>query len=201
MLASITPGDMTERTKESLESYAKRHAPLSREEVVQVVMQIGDALHTAHSAGAVHGDLKPENITYDPESHRVELPSFGVAGAHAAAGEQQLTRGGFIIGSLLYVAPETLGGESVTPAADQYSLATIAYFLLTGRLPYLAKTPREMFHAVAVTAPIPLNRARSDVQFEPHVEAVIMRGLAKQQQDRYPSVLTFVTELRRALLP
>ena len=191
---------MTERAKESLESYAKRNAPLPREEVARIVMQLAETLETAHAAGVVHGDLKPDNIVYDPESHRVELPDFGVAAAPAAAGEHQLTRGGFIIGTLQYVAPETLGGESVTRAADQYSLAVIAYFLLTGRLPYLAKTPREMFHAVVVTAPIPLNQARSDVQFEPQVEAVIMRGLAKQRQDRYPSVLTFATELRQALL-
>ena len=192
--------DITERARGSLESYAKRNAPLPREEVARIVVQIADALQTAHSAGVVHGDLKPDNILYDPDSHRIELPKFGVGAAPAGAGEHQLTRGGFIIGTLLYVAPETLGGESVTPAADQYSLAAIAYFLLTGRLPYLAKTPREMFHAVVVTAPIPLNQARSDLQFEPSVEAVIMRGLAKQPQDRYPSVLAFVTELRQALL-
>jgi eukaryotic-like serine/threonine-protein kinase len=163
-------------------------------------MLIADALQTAHSVGVVHGDLKPNNIIYDPHSHRVEILDFGVAAAPAVAGEHQLTRGGFIIGTLLYVAPETLGGESVTPAADQYSLATIAYFLLTGRLPYLAKTPREMFHAVADTAPIPLNQVRSDLQFEPSVEAVIMRGLAKQREDRYPSVLTFANALRQALV-
>jgi serine/threonine-protein kinase len=191
---------MTEREKKSLEWYATRNAPLPREEVARIVMQIGDALQTAHSAGVVHGDLKSDNVMYDPESHQVELLDFGIAAAPAAAGEHQLTRGGFIIGTLLYVAPETLGGESITPAADQYSLATIAYFLLTHRLPYLAKTPREMFTQLLSQPPIPLNQARSDRQFEPPVEAVIMRGLAKRRHDRYPSVLAFATELRQALL-
>ena len=191
---------MTEQSKESLESFAKRNAPLPRAEVARIVTRLAETLETAHAADVVHGDLKPDNIMYDPESHRVELRGFRAGATPAAAGEHQLTRGGFIIGTLLYVAPETLGGESATPAADQYSLAAISYFLLTGRLPYLAKTPREMFHAVVATSPIPLNQARSDVQFEPQVEAVIMRGLAKQRDDRYPSVITFGTELRQALL-
>lgn len=191
---------MTEQEKKSLEWYARRDAPLPREEVARIVMQIGDALQTAHSAGVVHGDLKSDSVMYDPESHRIELPDFGIDAARTAAGEQQLTRGGFIIGTLLYVAPETIGGESVTPAADQYSLATIAYFLLTGRLPYLAKTPRDMFTQLLSQPPIPLSQARSDLRFQAPVEAVIMRGLSKQPRDRYPSVLTFATELRQALL-
>ena len=98
----------------------------------------------------------------------------------------------------MYVAPEALSGELVTPAADQYSLATIAYFLLTGCLPYLAKTPREMFTQLLSQPPIPLNRARPNLQFGPQVEAVIMRGLAKQPSDRYPDVLSFATELARS---
>ena len=93
-----------------------------------------------------------------------------------------------------------LSGELVTPAADQYSLATIAYFLLTGCLPYLAKTPREMFTQLLSQPPIALNKARPNLQFGPQVEAVIMRGLAKQPTDRYPDVITFATELRKALL-
>jgi serine/threonine-protein kinase len=193
--------NMTERSSGSLEWYARRNAPLPREDVARIVTQIGEALEAAHAAGVVHGDLKPDNILYDPDSHRVELRDFGVFDTPpAVTGEQQLTRGGFFIGTLLYVAPETLGGDSVTPAADQYSLAAIAYFLLTGRLPYPAKTPREVFTQLLSQAPIPLNQVRSDLQFEPTLEAVIMRGLAKQPADRHPSVRTFVTELRHALL-
>jgi len=79
-------------------------------------------------------------------------------------------------------------------------LATIAYFLLTGCLPYLAKTPREMFTQLLSQPPILLNKARPNLQFGPQVEAVIMRGLAKQPSDRYPDVITFATELRKALL-
>ena len=71
---------------------------------------------------------------YDPATRQVKLLDFGIATDTDMAPEQRLTRAGFFVGTLMYVAPEALSGELVTPAADQYSLATIAYFLLT-RLP------------------------------------------------------------------
>ena len=185
---------------EILERYAKRNAPLPREEVARIVIQIGDAVQAAHSAGIVHRDLKPDNVMYDPESHQVKLLDFGIAAATDTAPDERLTRAGFFVGTLMYVAPEALSGELVTPAADQYSLATIAYFLLTGSLPYLAKTPREMFTQLLSQPPILLNRARPNLVFGPQVEAVIMRGLAKQPTDRYPDVISFATDLRKALL-
>jgi serine/threonine protein kinase len=185
---------------EILERYAKRNAPLPRDEVARIVIQIGDAVQAAHSAGIVHRDLKPDNVMYDPESHQVKLLDFGIAAATDTAPDERLTRAGFFVGTLMYVAPEALSGELVTPAADQYSLATIAYFLLTGSLPYLAKTPREMFTQLLSQPPIPLNRARPNLLFGPQVEAVIMRGLAKQPTDRYPDVISFANELRKALL-
>jgi len=185
---------------EILERYAKRNAPLPRDEVARIVIQIGDAVQAAHSAGIVHRDLKPDNVMYDPETHQVKLLDFGIAAATDTAPDERLTRAGFFVGTLMYVAPEALSGELVTPAADQYSLATIAYFLLTGCLPYLAKTPREMFTQLLSQPPISLNRARPNLQFGPQVEAVIMRGLAKQPTDRYPDVLSFATDLRKALM-
>jgi eukaryotic-like serine/threonine-protein kinase len=185
---------------EILERYAKRNAPLPRDEVARIVIQIGDAVQAAHTAGIVHRDLKPDNVMYDPESHQVKLLDFGIAAATDTAPDERLTRAGFFVGTLMYVAPEALSGELVTPAADQYSLATIAYFLLTGSLPYLAKTPREMFTQLLSQPPIPLNRARPNLVFGPQVEAVIMRGLAKQPTDRYPDVISFANELRKALL-
>jgi len=190
---------MTQHVTEFLDSYAKQRAPLAREEVARIVMQIGDALQTAHSAGNLHGELKPDNVRYEPESQRVELLNFKRDATGGGASEAQLTRGGFNISSLLYTAPETLGGESVTPAADQYGLATVAYFLLTGLLPYLARKPHEMLTQLSSQPPVPLNRARPDLQFSRPVEAAIMRGLEKRPEGRYPNVQVFATELRDAL--
>ena len=124
---------------ELLERYAKQHGPLPADEVATIIHQIADAVHAAHVVGIVHRDLKPDNVMYDPTTRLVKLLDFGIATDTDMAPEQRLTRAGFFVGTLMYVAPEALSGELVSPAADQYSLATIAYLLLTGCLPFTAK--------------------------------------------------------------
>jgi serine/threonine protein kinase len=184
---------------EILERYAKKHAPLPRETVANIVSQIAGAVHAAHQAGIVHRDLKPENVMFDPESGQVKLLDFGIATDTDTSQDQRLTRAGFFVGTLMYVAPEALSGEIVSPAADQYSLATIAYFLLTGCLPYTAKTPREMFTQLLQQPPIALNKAKPGMLFPAAVEAVVMRGLGKTPAQRYPDAITFARELKIAL--
>jgi eukaryotic-like serine/threonine-protein kinase len=184
---------------ELLERYAKQHGPLPADEVAQIIKQIGDAVHAAHVVGIVHRDLKPDNVMYDPTSRMVKLLDFGIATDTDMAPEQRLTRAGFFVGTLMYVAPEALSGELVSPAADQYSLATIAYLLLTGCLPFTAKTPREMFSQLLSQPPIPLNAARPNLRFSAGVEQVIMRGLSKDPRNRYADTVTFARELEGAL--
>jgi serine/threonine protein kinase len=182
-----------------LERYAKRNAPLPAPIVAEIIVQIAGAVQAAHAAGIVHRDLKPENVMYDPETHRVKLLDFGIATDTDPATDERLTRAGFFVGTLMYVAPEALSGELVTPAADQYSLATIAYYLLTGALPYPAKSPREMFTQLLTQPPMLLNKARQGTTFAPAVEAVVMKGLAKAPSDRYPNVVAFGDALRDAI--
>ena len=179
---------------EILEKYAKRQGPLPVDEVCAILRQIADAVHAAHAVGIVHRDLKPDNVMYDPESRAVKLLDFGIATDTDISPEQRLTRAGFFVGTLMYVAPEALSGELVGPLADQYSLATIAYFLLTGCLPFPAKTPREMFSQLLSQPPIPLNQAKQGLRFPPAVEAVVMRGLSKDPSKRFPDVLTLAGE-------
>jgi serine/threonine protein kinase len=183
---------------ELLERYAKQHAPLSTEETAVIIAQIGAAVQAAHSARIVHRDLKPENVMYDPETRQVKLLDFGIATDVQAAADERLTRAGFFVGSLMYVAPEALSGEIVTPAADQYSLATIAYYLLTRCLPYTAKAPREMFTQLLTLPPVPLNAARERLKFSAALEQVVMKALSKEPANRYPDVLAFVTAFQQA---
>src|SRR5215211_5941500 len=150
---------------ELLERYVKAHAPLPHDEVATIVLQIADAVHAAHTVGIVHRDLKPDNVMYDPATRQVKLLDFGIATDTDTAPEERLTRAGFFVGTLLYVAPEALSGELVGPPADQYSLATIAYFLLTGCHPYVAKSQREMFSQLLSQPPIPLNQAKPGLRF------------------------------------
>ena len=185
---------------EILDRYAKRTGPLPPEEVAEIVLQIAQAVHAAHAAGIVHRDLKPENVMYDPATRQVKLLDFGIATETGANTEDRLTRAGFFVGTLMYIAPEALSGEIVTPAADQYSLATIAYNLLTCCLPYQGKTPREMFTQLLSQPPIALNKARKGLEFNSQVEAVINRALSREPAKRYPDTLIFAQELRTALL-
>jgi serine/threonine protein kinase len=184
---------------ELLEKYAKRQGPLPPDEVAAIVTQIADAVQAAHAVGIVHRDLKPENVMYNPATRQVKLLDFGIATDTDMAPEERLTRAGFFVGTLMYVAPEALSGELVGPSADQYSLATIGYFLLTGCLPFTAKTPREMFSQLLSQPPTPLNQARPGLRFSSAVESVVMRALSKDPGKRYPDTVTFATELSKAL--
>jgi serine/threonine-protein kinase len=184
---------------ELLEKYAKRNAPLPPEEAAHIVRQIAEAVQAAHSAGIIHRDLKPENVMYDPASRQAKLLDFGIAAQADTTPEERLTRAGFLVGTLMYVAPEALSGQLVTPAADQYSLGTIAYYLLSGCLPYLGKSQREMFTQLLSQPPIPLNSARKGCTVDPAIETVVMRALARNPADRYPDVLAFAHALEAAV--
>ena len=184
---------------EILERYAKQYAPLPTDEVATIVSQIAAGVQAAHDAGIVHRDLKPENVMYDPKTRRVKLLDFGIATDTQASGDERLTRAGFFVGTLMYIAPEALSGEIVTAAADQYSLATIAYFLLTRCLPYTAKAPREMFTQLLTMPPIPLKDAgEGDFNFAPALDDVVMRALSRAPVSRYPSVIAFAEAFTEA---
>ncbi len=176
-----------------LERYARQYAPMPPEEVAGIISQIGAAVHAAHQANVVHRDLKPENVMYNPGTKQVKLLDFGIATDTQSSADERLTRAGFFVGSLMYVAPEALSGELVGPSADQYSLATIAYYLLTRCLPYTAKAPREMFTQLLTVPPVPLNSAKERLRFSPMVESVTMRALSKDPAARYPSVIDFAS--------
>ncbi|HMG00751.1 MAG TPA: serine/threonine-protein kinase [Gemmatimonadaceae bacterium] len=184
---------------EILERYAKQYAPLPKDEVATIVTQIAAGVQAAHDANIVHRDLKPENVMYDPKTRRVKLLDFGIATDTQAPNDERLTRAGFFVGTLMYIAPEALSGEIVTAAADQYSLATIAYFLLTRCLPYTAKAPREMFTQLLTMPPIPLKEAGEEgLDFSPELDAVVMRALSRAPSARYPSVMAFANAFAEA---
>lgn len=187
-------------TGEILEKYAKRRAPFPGHEVSEIIAQIASAVQAAHSAGIVHRDLKPDNVMYDPETHQVKLLDFGIAFETDSAPEERLTRAGFFVGTLMYVAPEAISGAIVTPQADQFSLATIAYYLLSGCHPYTARSPREMFTQLLSQPPIPLNKAKPGLKFPPAVEKVVMQGLTRDPAHRFPNVLDFARALQAALV-
>ena len=90
---------------EILERYAKQNAPLPVDEVATIVSQIAAGVQAAHDANIVHRDLKPENVMYDPKTRRVKLLDFGIATDTLAPSDERLTRAGFFVGTLMYIAP------------------------------------------------------------------------------------------------
>jgi eukaryotic-like serine/threonine-protein kinase len=176
---------------EPLAEFVNRSGQLAPGLVAKIVEQIGAALTAAHRAGIIHRDLKPANIMYDPAQQTAKLLDFGIARDAELNPEERLTRAGFFVGTLQYVAPETLSGELVKEQADVYSLATIAYYLLTGCLPFTGKSPRELFQQLLTQAPVPLNEARRGLRFPAAVEATVMHGLQRDLAKRCRTVEEF----------
>jgi serine/threonine protein kinase len=176
---------------EPLANFAARSGNLAPPVVATIVEQLCAALAAAHAEGIIHRDLKPANIMYDPVTQVAKLLDFGIARDEKAAPEERLTRAGFFVGTLQYVAPETLSGALVDERADIYSLATITYYLLTGVLPYPGKSPRELFQQLLQEPATPLNSAVKGLRFSSGIEAAVMRGLERDATKRFQTVGEF----------
>lgn len=176
---------------EPLETFITRAGALAPPVAASIVKQLGAALEQAHGAGIIHRDLKPANIMYDPATQTARLLDFGIARDAELPPEERLTRAGFFVGTLQYVAPEALSGELVGGQADVYSLAVIAYQLLTEVTPFPGKNPRELFQQLLTQDPIPLNQAARGVKFSPRLEEVVMKGLARDIHKRWKTVTEF----------
>src|SRR3954464_5888264 len=184
---------------EPLAEFVARSGRLAPQLVATIVEQIGAALTAARRPGIIHRDLKPANIMYNPAEQSAKLLDFGIARDAELNPEERLTRAGFFVGTIQYVAPETLSGELVKEQADVYSLATITYYLLTGALPFAGKSPRELFQQLLTQPPIPLNEARRALRFPPAVEATVMQGLQRDLSKRGGAVEDFAQAFCRAV--
>ncbi|HEU4697763.1 MAG TPA: serine/threonine-protein kinase [Gemmatimonadales bacterium] len=183
---------------EPLATFLTKSGHLAPALVATIVEQLGGALAVAHGQGIVHRDLKPANIMYAPATQTAKLLDFGIA-RDSESQEERLTRAGFFVGTLQYVAPEALSGELVGEQADVYSLATITYQLLTGELPFTGKNPRELFQQLLSQAPIPLNQAVKGLRFSPAVEQAVMAGLERDLAKRTKTVDAFAAEFCTAV--
>jgi eukaryotic-like serine/threonine-protein kinase len=184
---------------EPLAEFINRSGKIAPALVATIVEQLGAALGSAHKAGIIHRDLKPANIMYDPSTQTAKLLDFGIARDAELNPEERLTRAGFFVGTLQYVAPETLSGELVSEQADVYSLATIAYYMLTQELPFTGKSPRELFQQLLTQPPVSLNQAVKGLRFPAPIEAAVMHGLERDLTKRSKTVDEFAAELCTAV--
>src|SRR5437870_13568556 len=155
---------------------------------------IAAGLDYAHRHGVVHRDVKPANVLLTSEDQPV-LADFGLAKLLQGSSLKSMT--GVTTGTPAYMAPEQVTGGEVGPAADRYSLATIAYEMLTGVIPFDGEALMELLYAQVHRYPSPPSTRHSALG--PAVDAVIMRGLAKNPADRWQSCGAFVEALAAAL--
>ncbi|MDH3641921.1 MAG: serine/threonine protein kinase [Gammaproteobacteria bacterium] len=161
---------------------------------VAIIVAVADALQYAHQRDLIHRDIKPENIMLDAEGTPV-LMDFGIAKLLTA--ETQLTQTGMGIGTPAYMAPEQAKGLEVGPAADIYSLAIVLFEMVTGQVPFSADTPMAVM-LKAIGEPLPIPRTLND-DISEALQGVILKGTAKEPDDRYQSAAAFAADLKRAM--
>ena len=174
-------------------------APLDPRRAVGIVEQIAQGLHAAHERGVVHRDLKPENVmllSSGGTEDFVKVLDFGIS---QASWRTRLTENDRVSGTPQYMAPEQAQGlrEQIDHRSDQFSLAAIAYTLLTGREPFSGDNPIAVLYQVVHQDPP--GPAEANPALGSAVSDVIARGLSKQAADRYGDVLEFAAALRAAV--
>jgi serine/threonine-protein kinase len=186
----------------NLNQTVRAEGPLTVERALPILMQVCGALEEAHRSGIVHRDLKPENIFLCNQGGLLDYPKvldFGLAKVtdrEMRPGSIILTQEGMVFGTPEFMSPEQAQGRTLTPASDIYSLAVILYELLTGKLPFEAKTPLEYLHLHVAAQPVPLGERVPGKSFPRGLPEVIGKALAKKPDDRYASAADFAAALR-----
>lgn len=179
------------------ERITKQGGQQTPQEILEWLPTIADALDTVHKNGSLHRDVKPANILFDERGNAV-LSDFGIATAIGAADpdaptqevRQELTVVGTFVGSPAYAPPEAID-RILTPAYDQYSLATVVYFAVAGELPFSGQTNEAILIAKEKNTPPKFDRKRLKAPLSKSAEKAIMKALSRQPEDRFDSCTEF----------
>jgi protein kinase-like protein/Sel1 repeat-containing protein len=166
---------------------------IGRAEALQILQQAAAALDFAHAHGVVHRDIKPANILLE-KGATVKVADFGIA---KIASSKQYTKTGMTMGTPSYMSPEQLDAKLLDGRSDQFSLAVLAYELLTGVQPFRAESLTSLANTIA-NGPRPSARA-ANPELPASVDPVFYRALAKLPEERYENCREFVAALERAL--
>jgi len=182
---------------ESLRERLERDGPMPATGVAALVREVASALAAAHAEGIVHRDIKPANILLT--RGQTFVSDFGIARSlPESGGSQRITGAGVTVGTPAYISPEQALGEGETDArADQYSLACVAYEMLTGEPPFASRSARTIAARHVFDVVPPIRTVRPGVSRT--TEAVILRALAKAPADRWPDIESFANALHSSV--
>jgi eukaryotic-like serine/threonine-protein kinase len=188
----------------SLRQVLDDEGPLEPARVNHLLAQICAVLAEGHKQGIIHRDLKPENVVLNQPpgmAEQIKLLDFGIAKLldkehETGQLEPALTKIGTFIGTPSYMSPEQCQSEPVDERSDIYSLGVVLYELLTGQVPFTAKTPTGVAIKHVMEAPPPVRSVRPDLSEA--VEAVVLRALAKAPEARQASVSQLRQEFAQA---
>ena len=181
----------------SLRERITREGPLAIDSAIAIARDIASALDFAHSRGVVHRDVKPENILLE-RYNTAFLADFGVARLIDAAGRDNLTRTGIIVGTAQYMSPEQADpGLPLDGRADVYALACVVYEMLSGEPPFTGATQRDVLakHLGATVPDLTVVRSSATVA----MQRVLEIALSKSAVDRYTTAGDFVRALETAV--
>jgi eukaryotic-like serine/threonine-protein kinase len=186
----------------NLNQVVRKEGPLPVERAIPVLIQVCGALQEAHLQGIVHRDLKPENIFLSTNGGLKDFPKvldFGLAKVterELRPGSVMLTQEGMVFGTPEFMSPEQAQGKVLDSRSDIYSLATILYEVLTGKLPFDARTPMEYIQLHVTKPPIPLDERVPGKRFPAGLGEVLARALEKKPENRYESAAAFAEALK-----
>ena len=174
---------------ETLTDLLRRRGPLDPGLAAGIAAQVAHALDHAHERGVIHRDIKPGNILID-SSGAAKLADFGIA--TSLAGQERFTEVGQVLGTIAYLAPERVAGETATPASDLYALGVVLYEMLTGRVPFDADTPGAM---IAAQQEGRFDAPSRITDVPPALEVIVLRAMSKEPADRADSAGAFARQL------